>query len=104
MRATATVPAASRGYDGGKKVPDHKRHIVTDMLGLLLDVAVTAANIGDRDAATGLPQRLRRLHRADLGTDALTAAIRTRSSLAGSIMRTGHGAQYTSRIFAQACR
>ncbi|AXQ54933.1 IS3 family transposase [Streptomyces koyangensis] len=42
--------------------------------------------------------------RADLVTDALAAAIRTRGSLAGSIMHTDHGAQYTSRIFAEACR
>ncbi|MEU9455390.1 IS5 family transposase [Streptomyces sp. NPDC048277] len=63
VRAAATVPAASRGYDGGKKVPGRKRHIVTDTLGLLLVVAVTAANIADRDAAAGLLERLRRLHR-----------------------------------------
>lgn len=63
VRAAATVPAASRGYDGGKKVPGRKRHIVTDTLGLLLAVAVTAANIDDRDAAAGLLMRLRRLHR-----------------------------------------
>lgn len=63
VRAAATVPAASRGYDGGKKVPGRKRHIVTDTLGLLLVVAVTAANMGDRDAAAGLLRRLRRLHR-----------------------------------------
>ncbi|MEV1066145.1 transposase [Streptomyces sp. NPDC050263] len=63
VRAAATVPASSRGYDGGKKVPGRKRHIVTDTLGLLLVVAVTAANIGDRDAAAGLLRRLRRLHR-----------------------------------------
>ncbi|MFH8379106.1 IS3 family transposase [Streptomyces cyaneofuscatus] len=42
--------------------------------------------------------------RADLVTDALAAAIRTRGSLTGSIMHTDHGAQYTSRTFAQACR
>lgn len=42
--------------------------------------------------------------RADLVTEALAAAIRTRGSLAGSIMHTDHGAQYTSRIFAEACR
>ncbi|MEV7296663.1 IS3 family transposase [Streptomyces microflavus] len=42
--------------------------------------------------------------RADLVTDALAAAIRTRGSLAGSIMHTDHGAQYTSRKFAEACR
>lgn len=49
VRAAATVPAASRGYDGA--------------LGLLLVVAVAAANIGDREAAAGLLTRLRRLHR-----------------------------------------
>ncbi|WP_331756165.1 IS3 family transposase (plasmid) [Streptomyces anulatus] len=42
--------------------------------------------------------------RTDLVTDALAAAVRTRGSLAGSIMHTDHGAQYTSRIFAEACR
>lgn len=36
---------------------------MTDCLGLLLVVAVSAANVGDRDAAVGLLQRLRRLHR-----------------------------------------
>ncbi|MFD7004385.1 transposase [Streptomyces mirabilis] len=40
VRAAATVSAASRGYDGGKKVPGRKRHIVTETLGLLLVVAV----------------------------------------------------------------
>jgi len=63
VRAAASVPAVSRGYDGGKKVGGRKRHIVTDTLGLLLVVAVTAANIGDRDAAAGLLARLRALHR-----------------------------------------
>jgi transposase InsO family protein len=42
--------------------------------------------------------------RTNLVTDALAAAVRTRGSLAGSIMHTDHGAQYTSRIFAEACR
>ncbi|MFF3990608.1 transposase [Streptomyces sp. NPDC001797] len=64
MRAAATVPAASRGYEGGKKAPGRKRHFVTDTLGLVLVVCVTAANIGDRDAAVGLLRRLRRLRRA----------------------------------------
>ncbi|WP_405827421.1 transposase [Streptomyces sp. NBC_00105] len=62
VRATASVPAASRGYDGGKKVPGRKNHIITYTLGLLLVVAVTAANVGDRDAAVPLLQRLRSLH------------------------------------------
>ncbi|MFJ3402267.1 IS5 family transposase [Streptomyces microflavus] len=63
VRASASVPASSSGYDGGKKVPGRKRHIVTDTLGLLLAVAVTAANVGDRDAAAPLLRRLRTLHR-----------------------------------------
>ncbi|WP_424876948.1 IS3 family transposase [Streptomyces sp. SLBN-8D4] len=42
--------------------------------------------------------------RTDLVTDALSAAERTRGSLAGTVMHTDHGAQYTSRAFADACR
>ena len=63
VRAAATVLACSRGYDGGKKAPGRKRHIMSVTLGLLLVVAVTAANIGARAAAAGLRRRLRRLHR-----------------------------------------
>ncbi len=63
VKAAATVPAVSRGYDGGKQINGRKRHIVTDCLGLLLVVAVTAANVGDREAAVPLLLRLRRLHR-----------------------------------------
>jgi len=40
-----------KGYDAGKKVKGRKRHLVTDTLGLLLAVLVTAANVQDRDAA-----------------------------------------------------
>ncbi|WP_420718666.1 IS3 family transposase [Streptomyces sp. NRRL S-813] len=42
--------------------------------------------------------------RTDLVTDALAAAERTRGSLAGAVMHTDHGGQYTSRAFAHACR
>jgi transposase InsO family protein len=41
--------------------------------------------------------------RTDLVIDALHAAQRTRGSLVGAIMHTDHGAQYTSRAFADAC-
>ncbi|MGW1752352.1 IS5 family transposase [Streptomyces sp. NPDC002092] len=63
VKASASVPSASRGFDGGKLVNGRKRHVVTDCLGLLLVVAVTAANVGDREAAVGLLTRLRELHR-----------------------------------------
>ncbi len=42
--------------------------------------------------------------RTGLVTDALAAAERTRGSLAGAVMHTDHGAQYTSQAFADACR
>jgi transposase InsO family protein len=42
--------------------------------------------------------------RTDLVIDALTAAGRTRGSLAGAIMHTDHGAQYTSKAFTTACQ
>ena len=41
--------------------------------------------------------------RTELVIDALAAAERTRGSLKGAIMHTDHGAQYTSRAFADAC-
>jgi transposase len=47
----AVVPKASSGFDPHKKVNGRKRHIVVDTLGLLVAVAVTPANVQDRDAA-----------------------------------------------------
>jgi transposase InsO family protein len=40
----------------------------------------------------------------ELVIDALHAAQSVRGSLAGAVFRTDHGAQYTSRAFAQACQ
>jgi putative transposase len=40
-----------RGTDGGKKVKGRKRHLLVDTLGLLIAVAVTAANVDDGRAA-----------------------------------------------------
>jgi putative transposase len=42
---------ASRGFDGGKRIKGRKRHIVTDTLGLLVDVSVTPANVHDTKGA-----------------------------------------------------
>lgn len=47
---TSEVPS-ERGYDGGKKIKGHKRHLVVDTLGLIVAVLVTAANVQDRDGA-----------------------------------------------------
>jgi transposase len=59
VKAADTVGAASRGYDGGKKINGRKRHIAVDTLGLLLSVIVTAASVQDRDGAHRLLALLR---------------------------------------------
>jgi transposase len=67
VKAAASVPAASRGYDGGKKINGRKRHVITDCLGLILMVMVTAANVTDRQAArVMLPQLAARYRRISL--------------------------------------
>jgi len=47
----------ARGYDGGKKVKGRKRHILTDSMGLLLTVFVTAACVDDGRAAASVVDR-----------------------------------------------
>jgi transposase len=59
VKGAASVPAASRGYDGGKKINGRRRHIITDSLGLLLMVLVTAGNVTDRQAAHVMLPQLR---------------------------------------------
>jgi putative transposase len=45
---------AERGYDAGKQVYGRKRHILVDVLGLLLLVKVHSAGTQDRDGARAL--------------------------------------------------
>ena len=47
------------GYDGGKLIKGHKRHILVDTLGLLLVVIVTAANIAEKKGATKLLDKIK---------------------------------------------
>jgi len=63
VRAAATVPKASRGWDNAKKVNGRKRHIAVDTTGLLLEVLVTPASTQDRDAARPLLWNLKRARR-----------------------------------------
>ncbi|RQX02698.1 IS3 family transposase, partial [Micromonospora globispora] len=76
---------------------------------------ITYLPVGDRGflyLATVIDLHSRRLAgwaiadhmRTDLVIDALHVAKRTRGSLDAAIMHTDHGAQYTSRAFAAACR
>ena len=47
QRVKTSKEASAVGFDGGKGIKGHKRHIVTDTVGHLLNVVVTAANISD---------------------------------------------------------
>jgi putative transposase len=53
-----TQRGGESGYDGAKKLKGRKRHILTDTLGLLLAVAVTAANLDDGSHAPAVLSRL----------------------------------------------
>lgn len=54
-----TEVGGEHGYDGGKKINGRKRHILVDVMGLLLTVMVTSAAIDDGAAAAEVTSRLR---------------------------------------------
>jgi putative transposase len=47
--AKTTEMGGARGYDAGKKVKGRKRHLLVDVLGLVLVILVLPADIQDRD-------------------------------------------------------
>ena len=53
---TACQPRWNIGFDGFKRIKGRKRHILTDTLGLLLCVVVTAAHVDDRKGLRALMQ------------------------------------------------
>ncbi len=55
-----TERGGQKGYDGGKRIKGRKRHLVVDTLGLLLAVAVTAANLDDGTHARCVLSKLER--------------------------------------------
>ena len=64
-----------KGYDGNKKLTGRKRFVIVDVLGLVLALRLTSANVGERAGAlllfTALGQRFSRLKTilADQGFD-----------------------------------
>jgi putative transposase len=54
-----TERGGAHGYDGHKKIDGRKRHIVVDTLGLLLAVAVTAADLDDGTHASQVLDKLK---------------------------------------------
>lgn len=53
-----TQASEAVGYDAGKKTKGRKRHILVDIMGLLLGVMVTAADMPERTGAKKLMQKL----------------------------------------------
>jgi transposase len=47
VKTSGSVPESSQGIDANKRIKGRKRHIATDVLGLLLVVLVTAASVHD---------------------------------------------------------
>lgn len=47
IKTSSNVPLTSQGTDAGKKIVGRKRGVITDTLGLLLAVTVTAASLSD---------------------------------------------------------
>lgn len=47
----SSAQGGSHGYDAGKKVKGRKRHILVDVLGLIISIVITPASVQDRDGA-----------------------------------------------------
>jgi transposase len=57
VKTSTNVPTASQGIDAGKRIVGRKRGIITDTLGLLLAVIVTAASVSDNTIGLALLDR-----------------------------------------------
>jgi len=54
---TTGVGGPARGYDGGKRVHGRKRHLLVDVMGLVLAACVHAADVQDREGARLLVEK-----------------------------------------------
>jgi len=94
-----------RGYDGGKKVKGRKRHIVTDTLGLLVDVVVTKANTHDtqgakkvlRKISNWIPKQPKAIF-ADKGYQGKPLAEWVKSTLGANVYTSNNPAQVAKRF------
>jgi len=57
VKTSTNVPTATQGIDAGKRIVGRKRGIITDTLGLLLAVIVTAASVSDNTIGLNLLDR-----------------------------------------------
>ncbi len=54
-----TDMAGEKGYDGGKKIKGRRRHILVDVLGLIIVVSVTAASVQERSEAKNMLESIK---------------------------------------------
>lgn len=57
VKTGKNASAETKAFDGGKRVKGRKRHVIVDSLGLLVDVAVTPANLADNKGALKVLQK-----------------------------------------------
>ncbi len=62
VKTSGNVPEHSQGIDAGKKIKGRKRHVATDVLGLLLVVLVTAASVQDTTGGRTVVERVAAQH------------------------------------------
>jgi len=62
VKTSANVAETSQGIDAGKKIKGRKRHLITDTLGLVLAVLITAANVHDTTGGKLLLEDLAAAH------------------------------------------
>ncbi|MFB7999262.1 IS5 family transposase [Streptomyces sp. NPDC056002] len=62
VKTSANVAETSQGIDAGKKIKGRKRHLITDTLGLVLAVIVTAASVHDSTGGKRLLDELTVTH------------------------------------------
>jgi transposase len=62
VKTSTNAPRATQGVDAGKKIVGRKRGIITDTLGLLLAVIVTAASASDNTIGINLLDQAKATH------------------------------------------
>ena len=62
VKTSSNVPEHSQGIDAGKKIKGRKRHVATDVLGLLLVVLVTAASVQDTTGGRAVVEQVAAQH------------------------------------------
>jgi len=58
VKTGKVVPKKTRGFDGGKRIKGRKRHLVTDTLGLMVEAAITPANVHDTKGGQKVVERI----------------------------------------------